>query len=411
MKHSIDCGKMGITDANALCQLLLQRSVVDVTHGKFLGPTILYIDGPILIFSGNVKGTLTLDININTHMVVRNSLKKFDYVVNYCQKISELTRVVVVFDGISPIMKSATQLKRRGHLYPNINVKDIGNALRKALDMKTNVKIDIVNLERGEAESYIYKNRDQTQSSVLFTKDTDLYAIAYKHCPVNPVDHVFFYNDSKRELYDMSKFSCDLDPMSFRLLMALSGTDFNPKIFTKSMLLALSYYLFCDIPTFEKMFGAPSYTLMYQNWNICLPANISLDDLQRLMYRNWNICLSDHPSLDDIQRVICTYLTILTVLRHVNFLDLLYRALDKKLLPVCEKMPKRITYPHRRENQSVPNIKDSLPLSLATLRWVLQYYESGAELPDYDNDELGKHKINNVEFLECVKVVTTSVSE
>jgi len=117
-------------------------------------------------------------------------------------------------------------------------VRDAFKAIKIKLALELNVEIE--EPERGEAESIIYKTRNTDYPSVLYSKDTDLYAIAYRHKRCKENDRVFICNDTLKSLHDMEVFSCTLNKRAFRLLMVLRGTDYD-EVFTNSMVQAVFY--------------------------------------------------------------------------------------------------------------------------------------------------------------------------
>ena len=233
---------MGIVSGNEICKTLRATAKV-VDNKKEIGQCTLHIDGPILVFCGNIKNP-----RIDSNIIVRAKLKK---VCSQLLRVFNITKVILWFDGRAPLEKTSTQLKRaaRRSSYDAAAVKS------KLFEYFTNssltvdgviLKTNCIQLERGEAECEMYVQRNRDANSILYTKDTDIYSIAYKHVPESKKDNVFVCVDisSKTqnglEIYDMSKFQYPhISRNIFRLCMALRGTDYTESVFTPTMLAAI----------------------------------------------------------------------------------------------------------------------------------------------------------------------------
>ncbi|MCJ7482404.1 MAG: hypothetical protein MUO31_05500 [Thermodesulfovibrionales bacterium] len=331
-------------------------------------PFTLYIDGPILMFSGNVKNVLQNScMEQNCRNVCMLATKKYDCIVNQCKRVCQLSRVVVAFDGDAPAMKCSTQQLRRLNFRFNVDMRDVRQMLSKSLKSQNrSIPAEILNLNRGEAEFYIYQSRDTSTSSLLYTKDTDLYAIAYAHVQQTPVDNVFFYTgpSDKPCMYDMSKFRSDsVDKTTFRLLMSLSGTDFNSHIFTKSMILPLCFALFWDETSLQNAIGIEN------------AQNIIIASKQLKLYSA------------DLRQTIAILLDLIDLTSKYG----LGLKLNKS---ISQKCPRKATRP--RQSKIVGyNPNDTI----SKLQWVIDYYENGAAYSGFADGSLADHTIDSFSFI------------
>jgi hypothetical protein len=172
---------------------------------------------------------------------------KLAAIINTAQKICNIEYIKIYFDGTAPEQKKKEQERRATQ---NRVLHFDMNALKRKLicDLPKHcgICIEYIELEQGEAEREIYINRDKTRASVLWTKDTDIYSIAYKHEPTTPNDYVFLCMDQVNKhrrlyfLYDMTKFFYNHLPVNvFRFIVAMAGTDFTPSMFSPTMIKAI----------------------------------------------------------------------------------------------------------------------------------------------------------------------------
>jgi len=348
---------MGITNANSLCKQLLNNS--QVLQREYINEFILYIDGPILVFSGLRKDSLQSQIVSETvKLIKKNIIIKFNSIIKRIAIYGKLMKIIIVFDGKAPRMKLQTQEKRNA-IYTEtlrqiikLTFADITEYFKNLSLCIDDRKIEIVveNPMVGEAESIIYKKRDPKYSSVLFTKDTDLYAIAYGHAnnKKKSTDNVYIYNDSLLEkngnywpLFNMEKFKCKLNAFSFRLLMTLAGTDFNESIFTNTML--------------SGIFSTLNY--------------MANDEIQ-----------------NEIDEIITKINNSKIIIHSIGyFMLLVYIAKKKMKLKII--MPRIKT--HFYEN-NINNDDNHPPCSI--IKWVIEYFEMGVDYCNYDK------KIESYEF-------------
>lgn len=222
---------MGITGGNSLTSDLCSKALilqVRETHNQCevenfqLNPdekrdVHLYIDGPILIYAGNIKGKTENE----SVFIVLAKLKKILKLVRQYYKVS---KVKIFFDGSAPREKLGRQNKNR-QLY---NFQNIKAEFLKRLQ-NTEFFDSIVLLSDGEeAERLIFMSRPEGCLTIGYTKDTDLFGIAY-----NSENFIFLQElrkgrDRLYKFYDMSKFKYDsLTKETFIMLMAFAGSDYT----------------------------------------------------------------------------------------------------------------------------------------------------------------------------------------
>jgi hypothetical protein len=236
---------MGIIKGNELCAELRKESLLT---GSPMQEAILYVDGLILLFCGNVIRADNPNIPaIDRALMIVNA--KLMRLYNTLQKKFIIKKIIIVFDGIAPKEKQKTQQKRRQNstsmVYNIDELKDeFTNRYKNSKIFDTQIEVRQC---EGEAELCIYLKRDVKFNSIIYTKDTDFFMIGYSHVPKCSTDYVYMCNEiisrshsTKRintlEIYDMSKFVLkNLSREWFQLIMALCGTDYTRTIFTTTM--------------------------------------------------------------------------------------------------------------------------------------------------------------------------------
>lgn len=228
---------MGIVNASKLCTILEQRSFVP--HTQIINdPTILYIDGPILLFCANMPNKEHFQ-----HLAIIK--KKLQKIVKHTTiQFPALKYVYIYFDGESPTEKRETQNKRsKKQLF--IQYKQLRDDLM-SIKQINNITCETKILEKGEAELEIYLQRDQQYTSVIYTKDSDIYSIAYHHMPKTSVDNVYIIMDQLSHgarmlnFFDMSKFHYKhLTKNVFHYIVAMCGTDYTQTFYSPTMLLVI----------------------------------------------------------------------------------------------------------------------------------------------------------------------------
>jgi len=241
---------MGIIRGRTLCEKLLDNCRIHKSKFKkvILGQSNIYFDGPLLVFSTIKKFDTTVYgnddnyIDTSVNLIVQKYKNILSQINGYCEHIN---KTIVVFDGKSPPMKEKTQSLRNTQKNMQLSPKMIENLYTKLQQKLISIGTTVNALDVGEAESVIYLKRDYNYSSILYTNDSDIFPIAYKHKPLMECDEVFcFMTTYKKKKYNssmhrMKHFKCQLDHTPFRLLMVLAGTDFNEPIFTSSMTKAI----------------------------------------------------------------------------------------------------------------------------------------------------------------------------
>jgi hypothetical protein len=178
----------------------------------------------------------------------------------------------------------------------------------------------------------MYQNRDICYPSMLYSKDTDLYLIAYRHRPQSVHDHVYFFNGTFKNdyIYDMQKFACRYESYAFRVLLILAGTDYNPSIFTRTMIMAL----FHVANYYDKYYSAPA---------------LRVSELIEKVNRGTNV-----------REVIEIFLKMLLIVKRVDH---------------CKYL-----WPRKVERQ--PTEIDNQIFGL--LEWVIGYYDKGTRYSQYN---------------------------
>jgi hypothetical protein len=389
---------MGILNGNKLCNILMEKSNrIDGGNESQSNDMNLYVDGEILIRSGLAKNTHRAQSDDHLmDILIYNFKSKLKSICELSTKFGKLCEIYIIFDGKSPKLKSKCQARRKAaaaiqHTVRYINFEVARNSLNQYfVNYKSTLphgaiirkECRVVNAV-GEAEDHIYKNRDRTRMSVLYTKDTDLYAIAYGHVPETLNDQVFFINGTNSNVYDMSNFTCDLDRSVFRLILTLSGTDFNSGIFTESMLSTLAVCLFVSEKRLKNIFSK----LDDVNLNDYIDkVYIIRDMLSKLVC---NTC-------DDVQLAICVLLQLLEILKTIKF---------PTLLPETEKLKlkytiSRITFPR---STNVQMSDEMFEKNIKLILWVIQYFDRGSDFEEFHNDTLVNVVYNNTCLYEYVR--------
>lgn len=214
---------MGINRGNQVCANLCALSLIKQPPTQ-RERAILYIDGPILLYCGNVttKYVVPYDRNQRSICIVQRKLWKIRHEVSQYYQIDQIR---IYFDGNAPKEKAFVQLQRasRRSNYDLVAIKEL--FIRSMGNFKD--YISFIQLENGESEMEIYKQRDVTKKSIVYTKDTDFFTIAYGH---DAPDDVIFCQEKEKKLnfYDMRRFRYkSLSKYGFHLLMALLGTDYT----------------------------------------------------------------------------------------------------------------------------------------------------------------------------------------
>ena len=279
---------MGISNLNDSCYKLQQLSVIK-SHEK-INDFILYIDGPLLTFRGYAHNCKDLrDQESTLYMIESNVIRKVIAIVNHLKKYGNCVKIKIYYDGQSPNMKKLTQQKRNKDVFPhNLTYRQINSFIQQHIvynlydklhSPKMKIEdIELVNLEVGEAENEMYRRRDTNYSSVMFTKDTDVFAISYNHQPKTPNDIVYMYDGDY--IYNMNRFTCGLDNFQFRTLVSLSGTDFNCTIFTPTMIKAIvEVFLLKRINNSQDLFKQLLYFNNYKENCIAYDGDVNNENL------------------------------------------------------------------------------------------------------------------------------------
>lgn len=223
---------MGITDGNIICEPLCERALLaSASHEEILTNVSLYIDGLILLYCGNVKFSSDECSLKRSLAIVRQKLRK---IISSVQKRFNVLNVTIFFDGEAPIQKLDTKKKRRsrGSTYDIQKIKNefLNETHIYRRYMASPIEIQIKNLIMGEAEMEMYRLMDG--DTVLYTKDTDMFTIAYGHDIKR--GKCFFcqekITDGKNEFYfyEMDKFFyTGVSKETFTAIMAFAGTDYS----------------------------------------------------------------------------------------------------------------------------------------------------------------------------------------
>lgn len=244
---------MGILNGNVICEALCAKSLICSVPTVGIPPEVdskspvnLYIDGPILLYSGNI----TTNYQMNPLIIIEKKLRKIISVVN--SRYTVLS-VFIFFDGSAPREKAPRQLQRanRNSTY-NIQEVKANFCKRFERNCDSNPPIIINNLLNGEAEMEMYRMRDKSANSVIYTKDTDMFTIAYGHsgiddvifcqerivCGSCPVEKVYAFFDMRKFCYP--GISCEV----FTCLMGFVGTDYTETRLSLTQIKCILHY--CD---------------------------------------------------------------------------------------------------------------------------------------------------------------------
>lgn len=160
---------------------------------------------------------------------------------------------------MAPIEKRSVQEERKKKPI-HINYDELKSALIKRITSINDIPIVYLTPEYGEAELCMFLNRDIYLNSVFYTKDSDIFTIAYQHVPICSTDLVWVCMDQliesgqkERELnfYDMTKFYyIHLPKPVFLFVIGNCGTDFTRSFYTATMIDALLQFENCCTLTF-----------------------------------------------------------------------------------------------------------------------------------------------------------------
>lgn len=370
---------MGVTNAKKICEKLLSKSnIFEICRGnigkhkssthntiplmeitsneKFkakFNKVNVYVDGPLWVFSSipqNETDTIKI-VNFMKKKLENRLIKLLLYYVN------EILSVTIHFDGRAPPMKLSTQSRRKIYQPQSYNISQIFKQFKELLKKKGTVEISMKNGKfitpikvaehvLGESEHFIYSERDIAHPSILFTKDTDIFMIAYNHAKKGEHDDVCLMLDNT--FYDLSEFKCPLNSGPFRVLLILCGTDFNRNIFTQTM----------SINVLE---------------TICQNDSVVIKELVDKI----NNC-------SEFVNVVGYFLEILLANQLAN-----------------------VTFPPNRKLRTIDsetNTQYSYSDNVAKLQWIWQYFTDGVHHEDYQNKTLVDIQINKNLLLKDILI-------
>lgn len=217
---------MGVLNGNELCKELCEKSKLPETATCNKPIAHLLIDGPILLYCGNVPKPPSWNCT-ETKFALYIIRKKIDCIIEIVKTYYDITHTKIFFDGEAPKEKAPIQ-NQRAQRISTYNIQEIK---KEFCEQFRTGGFTIINLTKGEAEMEMYRQRDVNVTNIIYTKDTDLFTIAYKH---SGIDDVIYYqerciNQTKvHRFFDMRKFYYEHIPKDvFSALMALAGTDYT----------------------------------------------------------------------------------------------------------------------------------------------------------------------------------------
>lgn len=219
-------------------------------------PYKLYLDGSNLMFKA-CTGLYTLNgICDNFIASIFQYLQIFRHV--------NIEEVVVYFDGKPPIIKKHTNEKRSRQKQTLTTAEKIAlkdKICKRLLDLKldnlcvinvnktytiykqtdpSQMKIQLVLLEKGESEIEMIVNRDPDYGNIFISNDSDLFYLLYNK---QAKKNIYWYTTNKTlksvigsyPCFDMSNFQIrNLSYNAWCVLLACCGCDYLPNIFTNN---------------------------------------------------------------------------------------------------------------------------------------------------------------------------------
>lgn len=248
------------------------------------------IDGELVLYKGMTQENLSRR-NAEEHIAVDS----YNYLVNMCLKIERMIlqqqqqqqprritpqhRIVVYMDSVS---ERVMNKKIRSHQLASLDSHLMRNLFITMCERNGHIFVEQLG-KGGESELQMYLLRDQTcPLNIFVTNDSDFISIAYNHqpktakplmlrdiLPIEATDASGEILDSNNSYEDCSKIvdSClwikccgsksamraygldynvrlvDFSTSTFRLLVALCGTDFTTNILTTSMIRNIVSYI------------------------------------------------------------------------------------------------------------------------------------------------------------------------
>lgn len=325
----------------------------------------VYVDGPLWVFSSIPKNESDIT-RIVKYMIEKLKNRLINFLL---YRVNKILSVTIHFDGKAPPMKFFTQCQRKSYDTRSINMSDIFKLFKQQLKQigtlttimrgKSIVTpIIVAEHKLGESEHFIYSERDKTIPSILYTRDSDIFMVAYNHAKENDNDEVCLMWDN--EFYDLSKFKCPLYVGPFRMLLILCGTDFNRNIFTQTMAVSV------------------------------LNA----------------ICSNDSPAIKNLVEKLNNCTNIVNIVGY--FLEiLLVNHLKNVTFTPNRSSIKKATTAHDDVNiLPAKKIKTSYDYvaNLNKLQWIWEYFTEGVHYKDYQNQTLVDIEINTNLLLKDILI-------
>lgn len=225
---------------------------------------------------GNVTFSIDVTLLLHKHLVFDDQDKTTINMISSCEKmISNLSRlfdliekskqtkinkIKLFLDGFAPKIKYVEQEKRIKNSRYTINKAETLNYFKNNLTGITsyfNRETDIIC--DGESEFSMFFNRDKNETNILYSADSDLVAIALNYDSASDSDLVYICRPiTDKDTKNLTQFRKDklIKDYSFslvlyrplfdymnrhvvQLLLLLMGTDFNPTVFSFSMVNAI----------------------------------------------------------------------------------------------------------------------------------------------------------------------------
>lgn len=296
---------------------------------------VVCLDCNINMYEGLVN--LTQNLNENNAICATNTFSKIQSIVNYLRRTLKSDLIVkLYFDGRAPMMKFPTQVKRKDAFKHNCSISAVKEILIQRLKKEMyegKPAYEIIDDEVGEGESNMFFCRDPTKSTILVTRDSDIFNILLDYKMQDENDIVYIYLPNKKTFYDINSYNLRLPPHILKLLCILSGTDFNDNLFTKSMI--------------DKVLELARYNDFADDF----PESVSLENIEEVVAK----------------LLLCTLKTT-----------------DKKISVTFPKA--QATLNKFIENESITKRLD----------WVYRYMSKGKDIEDYDDvGEVGTINKNN----------------
>ena len=349
---------------------------------------VLNVDGPILFFkkatleSGKSYQEMYDNImddedfiqmqNSNIDDVTNNFKQEiYNIIRNFCYYNLKFDCIRIYFDGKSPEAKQYTKTMRRKKQSDNYrrnlilsNIKTIIERLKESEWVTIDVPVEIVNLEKGEAEMEMIRGRNPDDINIFYTVDSDVFLIGYG------LANCFVYSNRKQEIYDLAmlKRRLQFPTFVFRLMFVFAGSDYVKNLFSANMTI---YFLTFLMKIFQSNKKHHAFKGNQENLN-------KFKKEQLPVFKKYFECDNRPITKDDV----------------VNFIkDLFYTVGKYKYVYKLElDIPRSKTCPLESSEEDYENF-------MYQIIWHMNYLEYGSDYENYNKQFIYVETIDKLNFI------------